>query len=195
MAGDPSIHVNITQGWISGEYQGLGYTQYKGKPQLVDDGRIDTIYGGGDQAKVIGSTHIYIADSTKVTLESLKGLKQKINAILPPNEPKLTMGSITIEFGTNDNTIKYSGTGTGAVSISQPIEQPVKGATINGNVYGGGNQADVTGSTYIQIGPDSAPIQLPVNPAPRRQATPQATPQTNAATESLRPNSATPIRQ
>ena len=155
MAGDPSIHVNITQGWISGEYQGQGYTQYKGKPQLVDDGRIDTIYGGGDQAKVIGNTIIFIADSTQVTLESLKGLKQKINAIQPPNEPKLKMGSITIELDNDDNNIiKYSGTGTDPVSISQPIVQPVKGATINGNVYGGGNQADVTGTTYIQIGPE-----------------------------------------
>ena len=155
MAGDPSIHVNITQGWISGEYQGQGYTQYKGKPQLVDDGEINTIYGGGDQAKVIGNTKIFIADSAQVQLESLKGLKQKINAIQPPNEPKLKMGSITIELDNNDNNIKYSGTGTEADSIiSQPIVQPVKGATINGNVYGGGNQADVTGSTYIQIGPE-----------------------------------------
>ena len=35
-----------------------------------------------------------------------------------------------------------------------PKEVDVAGANITGNVFGGGNNADVTGDTHIKIGPD-----------------------------------------
>lgn len=36
--------------------------------------------------------------------------------------------------------------------MTRTIVQEVNGATIVGNVYGGGNQADVTGSTNVVLG-------------------------------------------
>ena len=75
-------------------------------------GNIGNVYGGGNAAKVDGSTHVNIG-----TEEG---------------------DSITFETPTSDT--------------GDARKHTVKGANIVGNVYGGGNNAEVTGNTNVVIG-------------------------------------------
>ena len=63
-----------------------------------------------------------------------------------------TKNGITIEKPAS-GSIKYTAADNNSNTITVEVSQIVKGATITGNVYGGGNQADVTGNTNIQVGP------------------------------------------
>lgn len=75
-------------------------------------GGINNVYGGGNSAKVVGSTYVNIGTTTG----------DNVVFATPP-----------------------------ADSESERIHV-VKGANITGNVYGGGNAAEVTGDTHVQIG-------------------------------------------
>ena len=83
----------------------------------IEIGSINNVYGGGNAAKVVGSTHVNIGTVS---------------------------GDIAFETPT---------------SITDPDERKhqVKGASIAGNVYGGGNKAEVTGNTNVTIGKTTAP--------------------------------------
>jgi hypothetical protein len=78
----------------------------------IEIGGINNVYGGGNAAKVVGSTHVNIGTVS---------------------------GDIAFETPT---------------SITDPDERKhqVKGASIAGNVYGGGNEAEVTGNTNVNVG-------------------------------------------
>ena len=56
--------------------------------------------------------------------------------------------------GTEDSPYTYTAaTGTTPdASTTYYKKYAIKGADIRGNVYGGGNQAEVTGDTHVQIG-------------------------------------------
>ena len=81
-------------------------------------GAIQNVFGGGNQAKVVGSTYVNIGTEDTVTLET-----------------------------------KMDDTKEGE---DKRVVLEVKGADIRGNVYGGGNQAEVTGSTNVVIGKKAA---------------------------------------
>ena len=85
-------------------------------------GRIGNVFGGGDRGKVIGNTVINIC-----TVDS-------VGFITEPTHLRENPGT---ELPTD---------ATGLYLV------PVAGARITGNVYGGGNLADVTGNTYVNIG-------------------------------------------
>ena len=96
LAGNPTINVNVATGWVDGQYRGTGENDvnhiYHGKPDtLTTDGVIDTIFGGGNAAKVIGSTTINIGTQDSVSMESLEFLRDKI--IANGNRPD-TLGNI-----------------------------------------------------------------------------------------------------
>ncbi len=129
MVGNPSVNINevvgkfATTGENNSDYDETGF---KGKTITVGDhevvlpahakgmiGAIDKVFGGGNAAKVIGSTHVNVA----------------------------TQG--TIDFVTKDRD---------ATDTQPRTNVPVKGADIRGNIYGGGNQAEVRGSTNVVIG-------------------------------------------
>jgi hypothetical protein len=151
MVGNPTVNINevvgkfATDGENTSDYDETGYT---GKTMPVGDhevvlpahakgkiGAIGQVFGGGNAAKVIGSTHVNVA----------------------------TQG--TIDFVTKD---RDDTTGT------QPqTGVTVQGADIRGNVYGGGNAAEVTGDANVVIG-KSEPTPSP-NPAPT--PTPEPTPE------------------
>ncbi len=88
-------------------------------------GGINNVYGGGNAAKVVGSTHVNIG-----TVD----------------------GEITFETPTS-------------VTDANERKHEVKGASIVGNVYGGGNQAEVTGNTNVTIGKETTTTVTPT-PAP-----------------------------
>ena len=154
LAGNPTINVNVATGWVDGQYKGTGDNDpnhiYHATPQVLADGTIGAIYGGGNAAKVIGSTTIHIGDQATVEMESLKALKAKIKA----NNGPLIMGGMKFELSQDENSIIYTVQGQQNSAMTRTIIQDVNGATISGNVYGGGNQADVTGGTKINVGPE-----------------------------------------
>lgn len=166
LAGDPTINVNVATGWVDGQYMSTDNndpnSQYHAAPQaLTPDGVIGTIFGGGNAAQVTGNTTINIGDQSTVEMHSLSAIKERIDAT---QEKKLIMGGIVFELSDDKNSIKYTVQGQNTPAMTQPIIQTVNGANITGNVYGGGNQADVTGGTTITLGPDGTP--QPVSPAP-----------------------------
>ena len=155
LAGNPTINVNVATGWVDGQYKGTGDQDpkhiYHAAPQdLTPDGTIGAIFGGGNAAKVIGNTNINIGDQSTVEMHSLTVLKQKIEE---SENDKLTMGGIVFELTQDGKSITYTVQGQNSPAITKPIIQNVNGAAISGNVYGGGNQAAVTGETNVQVGP------------------------------------------
>lgn len=106
---------------------------------IISATRIGTVYGGGDEALVVGSPHINV------------NMKQ---------------GRITANYANNtDNEGNYTsvkdaftqathGTGDNAYTVESVAVG--KDATLAigkiGTIYGGGNQADVIGNTYVDIG-------------------------------------------
>jgi hypothetical protein len=161
MVANPTVDINVTQGWVNGEYVGnvAEYSDYKRTPALLqNDGVIDTVFGGGNAARVEGSPTVKIGDriNTKVLLKSMNDLYTTVGA---SGERR---SDVLIQRDTKDNAdaIKYTIVGDNNVPVSGKdpltvnLSQTVKGATISGNVYGGGNAADVTGGTNIQVGPN-----------------------------------------
>ena len=97
--------------------------QTYGTEAIPDDiGIIGNVYGGGDRGKVNGNTSVNIGTATKVT--------QKV----------VTIGTETID-----------GKEVTVVTGSTDEEYDVLGANITGYVFGGGNEADVTGNTEVNI--------------------------------------------
>jgi len=214
MIADPTVDINVTEGWVNGEYLGTigDYSTYKGKPQVIADGTIGTVYGGGNVAEVDGNTNVLIGNKkgASVELQSMVDLYASL-----PDTGKM-QSVIKVEKTTLDGDeaisyTPYNDPNQPGQALTKKNEQPVRGATITGNVYGGGNNAHVTGKAYVQIGPDpnASQAQTPAQPAPQRNNQPQAgrqpstqsqTPQTqsqnqNTSTESLFNRTATPNRR
>lgn len=207
LAGNPIINVNVVTGWVDGQYKGTGEQDansiYHAAPQaLTPDGVIGTIFGGGNAAKVTGNTTINIADSAEVKMQSLNAIKQKIEAEIEadPNKDYIITGGMKFELSDDKKSIKYTVQGQNTPTMTQPIIQTVNGANITGNVYGGGNQADVTGGTTIKVGPEGTPQQASPAPSPapsrpeQTQTQQPTAPQSNAATESQQTRTANPTR-
>jgi hypothetical protein len=128
MVANPEVHIDEVEG--GREYPGEQITLKDINnnestvtlyPRLATAkmGVIGDVFGGGNAAKVIGSTHVYVATEEEVNMHVLNG---QGNAVLDSE------GKPTYE------------------------KKKVLGADIRGNVYGGGNNAEVTGQTNVQIG-------------------------------------------
>lgn len=124
VTGNPTVNVNQVKG------KHAGTTPNGGTPIPDELGVIGTVFGGGNAAKVIGNTNVNIATSDKYTVISGDN-KGNEKAIEGANIQSVTVVIPEAITGSEEKT--YSGVG---------------------NVYGGGNQADVTGKTNVQIGND-----------------------------------------
>ena len=82
-------------------------------------GAIHKVFGGGNAANVVGSTHVNIGTTS--------------NEVFVTPTTKVVNGA-TVTTTVEDRT------------------KPVRGADIRGDVYGGGNAAEVTGDTNVVIG-------------------------------------------
>jgi hypothetical protein len=99
-------------------------------------GAINNIFGGGNAAKVIGNTHVNIG-----TLKEVYVVKQ------------VAVGEDVSSYFTRNNDGTYSAaTGTAVAGTTYYEKKTVLGADIRGNVYGGGNNAEVTGDSKVMIG-------------------------------------------
>lgn len=100
-------------------------------------GGIGKVYGGGNEAEVVGNTTVNIG-----TLEEVYVVKTVTEGTTLPN------GCYTRN---NDGTYTAA-TGTASADVTYYEKKTVLGADIRGNVYGGGNNADVTGNADVIIG-------------------------------------------
>ena len=207
MVANPIVDINVTKGWVNGEYLGgnTDYTAYRATAMdLTTDGVITgDVYGGGNQAKVKGKTRIRIGDKLGESV-SLKSMELLYNQIGSSGERR---GDVKMQRS-GDNAIIYTiqkfendewvddGTKT---PLTANISQPVTGVTINGNVYGGGNEADVTKGTDVQIGKKPAvaqPAPSPApSPAPQRNNTQPSGQNQNTTDESGFTRTVTPVRR
>ena len=119
--GNPTVNINM----IPGSKAALIDRDKNGTP---DDptgnllGTIGDVFGGGNEAKVEGNTKINIGTETTVEM----------------NTAPTYLGAEGTAYQYNSTTKKY-------------YNITVSGANITGNVYGGGNLADVTGNTQVNI--------------------------------------------
>lgn len=104
-------------------------------------GSINNVYGGGLAARVVGNTHVNVGTEKYVPINTVSDGDDLSNV-----EYYTRDGS-----GTTESPYVYT-KATGTAQANTEYYALVKGANILGNVYGGGNEADVTGSTNVTIG-------------------------------------------
>jgi hypothetical protein len=151
MVGSPTVNINVTKGrWASDENNVIGDDQAVINGTVVDNttsgsypipshakgkiGAINNVFGGGNAAKVIGSTNVKIGTEDAVYVTKT-----------------VTTGESVAGLYTFSGGVYTAASGT-AVEGTTYYEKKEIGADIRGNVYGGGNQAEVTGDTNVQIG-------------------------------------------
>ncbi|MBR1410667.1 MAG: hypothetical protein IJ580_06175 [Prevotella sp.] len=124
MVGSPTVNINVALGDYNTTVVGEGAktkSDANGKPVPTHAsgkiGAINNVYGGGNEAKVIGDTNVNIGTEATVTYESAT------------DDPETT-------------------------DVDESVHTVI-GADIRGNVYGGGNKAEVTGNTNVTIGKDT----------------------------------------
>jgi hypothetical protein len=180
MVGDPTVNISVVEGaWKdyvgeSSRYSETGYeynaTGYKGETLPISDGTtthdvelpshakgkigaIGKVFGGGNAASVKGNTNVNIGTLAKV---SVKGYEEKSVSVGASVEGLYTRSG----EGTAASPYRYiAAAGTAVAETTyyeeKNIEKDVIGADIRGNVYGGGNNAEVTGNTNVFIGRDA----------------------------------------
>lgn len=157
MVGNPTVNVNEVYGkWYNDDTSVVGEdaktsgnypipSHAKGKM-----GAISEVFGGGNAAKVIGNTTVNVGTLAKVSIRSFV-------------EKSITTGDSVEGLytrsgeGTEENPYIYTAATGNAVAGTKyyeekDVEQDVLGVDIRGNVYGGGNNAEVTGNTNVTIG-------------------------------------------
>ena len=109
-------------------------------------GAIQNVYGGGNAARVVGNTNVNIGTTT--------GSDVYMEAVMVKTGKTLTDDYYTRSgAGTEESPYTYTAaSGTAVEGTTYYKRYTVKGADIRGNVYGGGNQAEVTGNANVTIG-------------------------------------------
>ena len=167
MVGNPTVNINVAEGnykdYVGNPtlYESSGYeydaTGYKGNPNKMIDGHkvvipphekgnigvIQNVYGGGNAAKVIGTPNVYVG--------TRMGEYEYIAMIVEVGET-LTDCYTHTGTGTADTDYTHIESGTAVAGTTYYKKCLVKGADIRGNIYGGGNAAEVTGNTNVVIG-------------------------------------------
>ena len=143
MVGSPTVNIDVVNGkYYNDDNNVLGDdaetpnhypvpSHAKGKM-----GAINNVFGGGNAAKVIGNTNVNIGTQSEVYVVKT-----------------VTVGNPVTDYYTRNNDGTYTAaTGTAVEGTTYYEKKDVLGADIRGNVYGGGNAAEVTGKTNVQIG-------------------------------------------
>lgn len=111
-------------------------------------GAIGNIYGGGNAAEVQGDTHVNIGTDTEVyVVRPDLTVTDKVKGFYTRSWDSATK--------TYDYTLIEDADKTAEEGVNYYQKRDVAGADIRGNVYGGGNKADVTGSTNVVVGKKS----------------------------------------
>ena len=129
VTGNPTVNINMIPGDYAKQIDADGDGEADNNETQL--GVIGEVFGGGNAADVVGQTNVNIGTVEEVVLQS----------VLLPDKSNLTAATKTVQ-GANINAVPQFQPITGGASYSG-----------SGNVYGGGNQADVTGKSRVQIGP------------------------------------------
>jgi len=177
MAGSPTVNINVVEGdkkhytyaedtstYLNADNEEVPYFDANGFKELkltIDGhevlvpkhdknkiGAINKVFGGGNAAQVIGSTNVNIG-----TLEEVYVGKVLSDGADLDNLP----GGLVVYTRSGAGTAASPYTYTVATGTADPDEtyyekKTVIGADIRDNVYGGGNNAEVTGATNVTIG-------------------------------------------
>ena len=150
MVGNPTVNVNEVYGrWYNDDTSVVGDNEETPNHYAIPShakgkmGAISEIFGGGNAAKVIGSTTVNIATQEEVYL-----VKQVAAGATLPDGCYTRSGA-----GTTTSPFVYTPvSGTAEEHVTYYEKRKVLGVDIKGNVYGGGNNAEVTGNTNVTIG-------------------------------------------
>ena len=143
MVGSPTVNIDVVNGrYYDNANSVLGDNAKTPNNYPVPShaqgkmGAINNVFGGGNAAKVIGNTNVNI------------GTQEEVYVV-----KTVTVGDSVTEFFTRNNDGTYTAaTGTAVEGTTYYEKKTVLGADIRGNVYGGGNAAEVTGKTNVTIG-------------------------------------------
>ena len=150
MVGNPTVSVNEVYGkWYNDNTSVVGEdaktsgnypipSHAKGKM-----GAIHTVFGGGNAAKVMGNTTVNIATQAEVYI-----VKQVTAGEDLPEGCYTRSGAGT----TADPFVYTTAAGTASADVTYYEKKDVLGVDIRDNIYGGGNNAEVTGNTNVNIG-------------------------------------------
>ena len=143
MVGNPAVNVNETYGrWYNDEVSVVGENVKTPNNYPIPShaqgkmGAISNVFGGGNAAKVIGNTNVNIGTLSEVYIVKTVAV----------GEP------VTDYFTRNNNGTYTEASGTAVDGTTYYEKKTVLGADIRGNVYGGGNNAEVTGNANVNIG-------------------------------------------
>lgn len=150
MVGNPTVNINEVYGrWYNNDESVVGDNEETPNHYAIPShakgkmGAISEIFGGGNAAKVIGNTTVNIA-----TQEEVFVVKQVTAGAALPAGCYTRSGA-----GTTDSPYVYTAaSGTASADVTYYEKKEVLGVDIRGNVYGGGNNAEVTGNTNVNIG-------------------------------------------
>jgi hypothetical protein len=143
MVGSPTVNINVANGKFYNNDDAVVAegTKTPGNYPIPSHakgkiGAINNVFGGGNAAKVIGNTNVDI------------GIQSEVYVI-----KSVAVGDpVTDYFIRNFDGTYSAATGTAVEGTTYYEKKDVIGADIRGNVYGGGNNAEVTGNTNVQIG-------------------------------------------
>lgn len=154
VTGDTYVNINVSEGrWHEGDYEYATDPSVKVNDKITElnekgyhapeftsgMGSIHTVFGGGNAAPVTGNTNVNVGTSEYEEIVSVA-----------------TGADVTGYYtrsGEGTETSPYTYTeATGTAKEGTTYYQKVEGANITGNVYGGGNNAEVTGDTHVVIG-------------------------------------------
>lgn len=149
MVGNPTVNVNVAYGRyynnvisVVPENTKLHDTYPIPSHAVGKMGAIYNVFGGGNAAKVIGNTTVNIA-----TLEEVYVVKQvAVGADVSGYYTRSGAGTAVDPFVYTDAE------GTAVDGVTYYEKKDVLGADIRNNVYGGGNNAEVTGNANVNIG-------------------------------------------
>jgi hypothetical protein len=143
MVGNPTVNVNEIYGrYYNDDRSVVGEDEETPNHYPIPShakgkmGAISEVFGGGNAAKVIGNPTVNIATQKEVYV-----VKQ------------VTAGDDVTGLYTRNNDGTYSeASGTASADITYYEKKDVLGVDIRGNVYGGGNNAQVTGNATVNVG-------------------------------------------
>ena len=154
VTGDTYVNINVSEGrWHEGDYEyatdpsvgvndkitELNEKGYHAPEFTSGMGSIHTVFGGGNAAPVTGNTNVNVGTSEYEEIVSVATGADVTDYYTRSGE------------GTEASPYTYT-KATGTAVEGTTYYQKVKGANITDNVYGGGNNAEVTGDTHVVIG-------------------------------------------
>ena len=157
VVGSPTVNINVAMGDKAthadatiGE-NAKSYNDEQGYPVPSHAsgkiGAINNVYGGGNEARVIGNTNVNIGTAEEVYM--------LVNKEMEVGTTDVSSYYTRTGAGTSENPYVYTKCADNSKAAENTIyyeRHEVIGADIRGNVFGGGNEAEVTGNTNVNIG-------------------------------------------